>query len=32
MAGRCDKVVPARVPIGPANEVRCLLYGEGETE
>ena len=32
MAGRCDKVVPARVPIGPANEVRCLLYGDGETE
>ena len=32
MAGRCDRVVPARVPIGPSNEVRCLLYGDGVQE
>jgi hypothetical protein len=25
-------VVPARVPIGPSNEVRCLLYGDGVDE
>ena len=32
MSGRCDKVVPGRVPIGPGNDVRCLLYGDGEME
>jgi peptide/nickel transport system ATP-binding protein len=32
MAGRCDKVVPPPVQIGPGNEVRCLLYGDGAIE
>ena len=32
--GRCDHVVPTRVPIGATghDEVRCLLYGGGDTE
>ena len=34
MPGRCDRVVPTRVPIGATghDEVRCLLYGGGETQ
>jgi oligopeptide/dipeptide ABC transporter ATP-binding protein len=27
--GRCDRIVPPPVRLGPEREVRCLLYGEG---
>jgi peptide/nickel transport system ATP-binding protein len=27
MPGRCDRIVPPPVALGPGREVRCLLYG-----
>lgn len=28
MPGKCDQIVPPRIPVGAGREVRCLLYGE----
>jgi oligopeptide/dipeptide ABC transporter ATP-binding protein len=30
MPGKCDRVIPTPVPVGPGRQVSCLLYSGGE--
>ncbi len=31
MPGRCDRIIPPPVSVGPGRSVRCLLYGDEES-